>query len=84
MKAVTMNADNNLLQSGTGIIFQGGTGINLMKAITMNTHLPYTDGKNYISGTTVMRGGALEGENGGIFLRNRSGVNMFDDETTTN
>ena len=31
-----------------------------------------------------MRGGALEIENDGIFLRNGNGVNMFDDETTAN
>ena len=36
MKAITMNADNNLTQSGTGIISQTGNGNNIMKTITQS------------------------------------------------
>ena len=76
------NGNNTFTNSNTfnGVSnFKGGT-----NNFSYETHLPYTDGKNYISGTTVMRGGALEVENDGIFLRNGNGVNMFDDEITTN
>lgn len=48
-KAIIMTANNNLSQSGSGLISQTGTGTNLMKAITINADQNLT-----LSGTGII------------------------------
>lgn len=50
LDAVTIKADNDLTQSGTGVITQSGTGVNTMKSITLTD-----DSTIIMSGTGTIR-----------------------------
>jgi hypothetical protein len=57
---------------------KGGTSVS-----GYNTHFPYTDGYNYITGSTILRGGALEMTDSPLIFRNGNGINFFDNATPT-
>jgi hypothetical protein len=88
-------ADYNISNNTGGSIFLYATEVNLSNPYTTlkggtsvfgyNTHFPYTDGINYISGgKTIMRGGSVEITEGPLVLRNETPINLFDTELTPN
>jgi hypothetical protein len=84
-----------IISNGGGSIFLNANEVNLTNSYTTlkggtsvfgyNTHFPYTDGINYISGgKTIMRGGSVEITEGPLVLRNETPINLFDTELTPN
>jgi hypothetical protein len=59
----------NLTNSYTSL--KGGTSVS-----GYYTHFPYTDGINYITGQTIMRGGSVEITDGPLTLRNETPINL--------
>jgi hypothetical protein len=86
MMTITLNANNNLNQSGTGIISQTGTGTNTMKAITLNANNNLNQsgtgiisqsgsGENDMKAITLNTGNNLSQSGTGIISQSGSGVN---------
>ena len=82
------------ITNGGGSIFLNANEVNLTNSYATlkggtsvsgySTHFPFTDGINYITGQTIMRGGSVEITDGPLVLPNGTPINLFDAEPTPN